>query len=600
MRSVDSLSEVVGGPDDDAASAMASSLATGAIAEAMQRAANPGSRASTSDAATAAVASAAARVAAGLTADAIAAAAVAVQEHASAQAAATMLDGVDAVVVAVDSGSESDGDHQGGDERQWPTTGAGWLAQLEEARTKLQQFVAALGADNDTVGHLIRVSKRSHNGAGTAAGDDASAAADAVALQVAEAMSLQILACDASRALRAAEAGGGSTPATADATRNLASSTRAFVESLDMALLLHANAVRDHAGGGGGGASSTPALLKQPSRKLLRSATRMLDAVIGNVAALNRMCVTLMTHVRGVSGAMPAKHRRRVNALLTEASQHLTSANLTRLAAVTRAMDAAASAIADGAGESQLKKAGSTGGASDDAGASAGAGAGAGAGDGGSDACGRDGEASGATRVVAHSLGSEVVRCGYWTDTGAHTLVRVLASCAMPVIITAPHGGSASHAHQSHYLEERPTRPGIAKLADGGTAELAMAIVGELGRLSGGRHPAAVIARFHRRYVDANRSLAPKQAAVAGPNGKACYDRYHAGTYAVACSLVSAWLDCLLCSSCRRSRALNSWQVSVALAASLAVYIDLTEVRPQVWRQAQRVSPSVVGHPRAS
>ena len=245
-------------------------------------------------------------------------------------------------------------------------------------------------------------------------------------------------------------------------------------------------------------------------------------------------------------------------------------------------------------------EAGGSGRADVGAGASAGAGAGAGAGDGGSDACGRDGEASGATRVVAHSLGSEVVRCGYWTDTGAHTLVRVLASCAMPVIITAPHGGSASHAHQSHYLEERPTRPGIAKLADGGTAELAMAIVGELGRLSGGRHPAAVIARFHRRYVDANRSLAPKQAAVAGPNGKACYDRYHAGTYAVACSLVSAWLDCLLCSSCRRSRALNSWQVSVALAASLAVYIDLTEVRPQVWRQAQRVSPSVVGHPRAS
>ena len=124
------------------------------------------------------------------------------------------------------------------------------------------------------------------------------------------------------------------------------------------------------------------------------------------------------------------------------------------------------------------------------------------------------------------------VPSGYWHDTGEQTLVRTILSDALPIIVTAPHGGSSSTAHQAEFLRERPTRPGVNKLADTQSAALAMAIVGELGRLCGGQHPSAIIARFHRRYVDANRRLTKRSAAVACTQGKLLYGRYHAGACA--------------------------------------------------------------------
>lgn len=92
---------------------------------------------------------------------------------------------------------------------------------------------------------------------------------------------------------------------------------------------------------------------------------------------------------------------------------------------------------------------------------------------------------------------------------------------SLPIILSAPHGG------REPIPGVAPRRGvGVAQFTaerDNNTAELAEAVATKLvGRLGG--KPFLVVARFERKYLDANRSAA---AAYESPAAKPFYDAYH-------------------------------------------------------------------------
>lgn len=95
----------------------------------------------------------------------------------------------------------------------------------------------------------------------------------------------------------------------------------------------------------------------------------------------------------------------------------------------------------------------------------------------------------------------------------------------MPVIISAPHGGTAD-------LPGVPPRRGVGMPTgsngfytgrDPGTEELAAMLAVEV-FLKTGKRPYLVAAKFHRRYIDANR---PAEIGYESPKAKPTYDAYH-------------------------------------------------------------------------
>ncbi len=104
-----------------------------------------------------------------------------------------------------------------------------------------------------------------------------------------------------------------------------------------------------------------------------------------------------------------------------------------------------------------------------------------------------------------------------------------------PVIITAPHGG-------------REPIPGIAPRRgvgvrqftaerDSNTAELAEAVAVKLRQRSGGT-PFLIIARFERKFIDANRDPG---AAYEAPQAEPYYESYHRGIRMSAASIRRQW-----------------------------------------------------------
>lgn len=91
----------------------------------------------------------------------------------------------------------------------------------------------------------------------------------------------------------------------------------------------------------------------------------------------------------------------------------------------------------------------------------------------------------------------------------------------LPIVLTAPHGGSEALANTP------PRQPTGARsfvvVRDTNTAELTERIAAALEQETGKR-PYMVIARFHRKYADANRSATD---AYDHPNGKKQYDAFH-------------------------------------------------------------------------
>ena len=97
----------------------------------------------------------------------------------------------------------------------------------------------------------------------------------------------------------------------------------------------------------------------------------------------------------------------------------------------------------------------------------------------------------------------------------SHDLVLARGG-ALPIILTAPHGGTATVG----LVKEREA--GI-KSRDGLTLEVAEGLEKRLAQRLGAA-PYIVAARFHRKYIDANRA---SYEAYEDPAARAAYDAYH-------------------------------------------------------------------------
>lgn len=114
-----------------------------------------------------------------------------------------------------------------------------------------------------------------------------------------------------------------------------------------------------------------------------------------------------------------------------------------------------------------------------------------------------------------------------WDDQGTSSLVQARhASATLPILLCAPHGGNAVDGDQAETLLERSLlnhRAGVSLIADVGTSQLLEEIdrrltrkcsAGEDGFATAVEAAGAVVARFHRKYVDANRTLEGETIAV--------------------------------------------------------------------------------------
>src|SRR5438128_8530427 len=102
----------------------------------------------------------------------------------------------------------------------------------------------------------------------------------------------------------------------------------------------------------------------------------------------------------------------------------------------------------------------------------------------------------------------------------ASELVHV-ESGELPIILTVPHGGSSQVPDCN---ARTPVGSHFAVSVDVNTDILALEIAAGLKRLTG-KQPYLVVAKFHRRYIDANR--VPNEA-YASRGCKTVYDFYHA------------------------------------------------------------------------
>lgn len=102
----------------------------------------------------------------------------------------------------------------------------------------------------------------------------------------------------------------------------------------------------------------------------------------------------------------------------------------------------------------------------------------------------------------------------------AHELIEI-AGGELPVILTAPHGGMRN---VPGCKERTAVGSRFAIAPDYNTGQLARRIAEEL-KLLTGKSPYLVIAQFHRRHIDANRS--PGEA-FANPDCTTTYQDYHA------------------------------------------------------------------------
>src|SRR5438132_1609741 len=87
------------------------------------------------------------------------------------------------------------------------------------------------------------------------------------------------------------------------------------------------------------------------------------------------------------------------------------------------------------------------------------------------------------------------------TSPAADELITIVRG-ELPIIISAPHGGRRSIAGVPERTNKDATR--FVAVRDENTAEIAEALASEIEKRLGGK-PYLVIARFERKYIDANR-----------------------------------------------------------------------------------------------
>lgn len=120
------------------------------------------------------------------------------------------------------------------------------------------------------------------------------------------------------------------------------------------------------------------------------------------------------------------------------------------------------------------------------------------------------------------------------TQASSNAAITVAAG-GLPIILTAPHGGRAE-------IPGVPERKGegVAKFVaktDSNTDVLTERLADAL-ELKTGKRPYVVIARFHRKYLDANRS--PKDA-FESVEAKQTYDAYHAAISSACKEVTARW-----------------------------------------------------------
>jgi N-formylglutamate amidohydrolase len=130
---------------------------------------------------------------------------------------------------------------------------------------------------------------------------------------------------------------------------------------------------------------------------------------------------------------------------------------------------------------------------------------------------------SGCTASVGTESGA--ARSVDTADKAALTDLVLVQQGSMPIILTAPHGGRAAiPAVEPRRAQDNTPGPwgGVHTGADSSTDLLASGIAAELGRLTG-RDPYLVVARFARKYIDANR---PPELGLEDPRARPYYDYY--------------------------------------------------------------------------
>jgi N-formylglutamate amidohydrolase len=109
---------------------------------------------------------------------------------------------------------------------------------------------------------------------------------------------------------------------------------------------------------------------------------------------------------------------------------------------------------------------------------------------------------------------------GAWAQDATKQLLTVWAGM-LPIILSAPHGGRQSISGVAVRRGDGVTQ--FATGRDSNTDELAETIALRLEQRLNAR-PFLIVARFERKYLDANR---PTESAYESRAAKAYYDRYH-------------------------------------------------------------------------
>ena len=101
---------------------------------------------------------------------------------------------------------------------------------------------------------------------------------------------------------------------------------------------------------------------------------------------------------------------------------------------------------------------------------------------------------------------------------------------SLPIILTAPHGGREAipgieprNIEDKAHIEASRKWGGVHATSDPNTDILAQGIAAEIKKLTG-KEPYLVVAKFLRKYVDANR---PPQLGLDSPKARPYYDYYH-------------------------------------------------------------------------
>lgn len=123
--------------------------------------------------------------------------------------------------------------------------------------------------------------------------------------------------------------------------------------------------------------------------------------------------------------------------------------------------------------------------------------------------------------------------------TPAPKLVFMITG-TLPVVISAPHGGREALSGVAPRLGQGVKQFVTAR--DTRTDELAEAIAAKLAQTIGAQ-PHLIVARFERKYVDANR---PRNGAYESDDGKSHYDAYHQSLAAACRQVRSQWGQGLL------------------------------------------------------